>query len=394
MTTWSAYITASSDDARQVSGGTMELTGGYPNTNGSTVWVGFRFLNVTIPAGSTINSAYINLNILAADDPDVDIYGDDVDDAATFTTSSNNISGRSLTTAKVNWTASNIGVYSRKDSPDIKTIIQEIIDRPGWVSGNSIAILFDSLSSSYINYKAYDSGEGATQYAKLTIDYTSTVNVDLDKLSLTATVRPVTVVPGAVARVLDLLVADIAVQPLGVMPGAITTLLDLLGINGLAHSVDVVPGGVTIDLSRIVALLDALQLWPSVAGADIAIELARLPAAIAAKPLLVVPGMAAVDLATLAASLSALPLTVSYQAADLIIQLLRLSIAAASSPLTVAPGEVTVPLALQQATLTQINLLVFMLLGCAMATDRERYTAVAEDWLRFCATADDRTGCA
>lgn len=171
MATYSAYVTASSDDAYQ-SGSTVTLTGGYPNTNGSTVWVGFRFLNVTIPAGSTINSAYINLNILAADDPDVDIYGNDVDDAATFTTTSNDISGRALTTAKVNWTATNIGAYSRKDSPDIKTIIQEIIDRAGWSSGNAIAILFDSLSGSYINYKAYDSGEGATQYALLTIDYT------------------------------------------------------------------------------------------------------------------------------------------------------------------------------------------------------------------------------
>ena len=176
MATYSAYITASSDDARQ-SGSTMDLTGGYPNTNSSNVWVGFRFLNVDIPQGSTINSAYINLNVLAADDPDVDIYGNDVDDAATFTTTSNDISSRALTTAKVNWTASNIGTYSRKDSPDIKTIIQEIVDRAGWSSGNAIAILFDSLSSSYVNYKAYDSGEGATQYARLTIEYTSTQDV-------------------------------------------------------------------------------------------------------------------------------------------------------------------------------------------------------------------------
>lgn len=391
MATFNTSITASSDDARELGTGVIELSATTINTSGTGVWLGFRYTNVTIPPGSVITNAYQTVVTYGTnDDPNLDIYGQATDDAATFTTSSYNITGRSRTTAYVNWSATDIGTGS-KNTPDLKTIIQEIIDRPGWSSGNDIALLWDSLGSSYIAIRTYDYG---SNIPSITIEYTSTVNVDLDKLSLTATVRPVTVVPGAVARVLDLLVADIAVQPLGVMPGAIATLLDLLGINGLAHSVDVVPGGVTIDLSRIAALLDALQLWPSVAGADIAIELARLPAAIAAKPLLVVPGMAAVDLATLAASLSALPLTVSYQAADLIIQLLRLSIAAASSPLTVAPGEVTVPLALQQATLTQINLLVFMLLGCAMATDRERYTAVAEDWLRFYAMADDRTGCA
>lgn len=189
MTTFSAYVAASSDDAYQ-SGSTVTINGGYPNTNGSTVWVGFRFTNVTIPAGSTINSAYINLSILAADDPDVDIYGNDVDDAATFTTASNDISSRALTTAKVNWTATNIGAYSRKDSPDIKTIVQEIIDRAGWSSGNAIAILFDSLSSNYINFKAYDSGEGATQYAKLTIDYTPPTYDDSLTLGMARAVTP------------------------------------------------------------------------------------------------------------------------------------------------------------------------------------------------------------
>lgn len=172
MATFNGTVAASSDDARQVSGGTMELTGGYPNTNGSAVWVGFRFTNVTIPQGSTINSASIILAILANDDPDLDIYGNDVDDAATFTSTAYNISDRALTTAKVNWTASNIGAYATKSSPDIASIIQEIVDRAGWASGNDIVILFDSLSSSYINFKAYDSGEGSSAYPKITIDYT------------------------------------------------------------------------------------------------------------------------------------------------------------------------------------------------------------------------------
>ena len=111
MATFNSTVAASSDDARQISGGTMELTGGYPNTNGSATWVGFRFTNVTIPQGATINSAAVSLAILAYDDPDLDIYGDDVDDAATFTTTSNNISSRALTTASTARMSASIGAY-------------------------------------------------------------------------------------------------------------------------------------------------------------------------------------------------------------------------------------------------------------------------------------------
>lgn len=170
MASFSTSIAASSDDAREAGVGTVTLNETTPSTSGTSRWLGFRYTNVTIPAGSTINSAKQTVVIIGSNDnPDLDIYGEDTDDAATFTTTSYNITGRTLTTAKVNWTASGIGTGS-KDTPDLKTIIQEIIDRPGWSSGNDIALLWDSLSSSnYIVIYAYDNG---SNIPSITIEYT------------------------------------------------------------------------------------------------------------------------------------------------------------------------------------------------------------------------------
>lgn len=171
MTLFSAQIAASADDAQQ-SADTVTLGDNNINISATTQYGGFRFNNVTIPAGATINSADITLTTYSDsyDDPDTTIYGEDIDDAPAFTTTTNNISGRTLTTASVAWTATNIGT-ANKASPDIKSIIQEIIDRPGWTSGNDIAIIIKGNSgTSTFRVRAYDYGSG---YPQLNIDYTA-----------------------------------------------------------------------------------------------------------------------------------------------------------------------------------------------------------------------------
>ena len=171
MSTFTATITASSDDADQASS-TVDITGGALNANATTQWSGFRFLNVTIPPGSTVTASTLELDFFSGsfDDPDLTIYAHDTDDAPTFTTTANDISARTPTTATVTWTASSIGT-GIKTTPDLKTIIQEIIDRPGWTSGNDIAILYVGRSaSSFARVRSLDAGTGAP--AKLNITYT------------------------------------------------------------------------------------------------------------------------------------------------------------------------------------------------------------------------------
>ena len=76
------------------------------------------------------------------------IRGEDVDDAAQFSNSgvgSYNITSRSTTGDSVAWsppswnTIGDAGVDQR--TSDISAIIQEIVDRPGWSSGNALVII-------------------------------------------------------------------------------------------------------------------------------------------------------------------------------------------------------------------------------------------------------------
>jgi len=170
MATFNATIVASSDDARE-SAGTMNLTGANITISANSIYAGLRFLNVTIPPGSTVTAATLSLNIssLTYDDIDLDMYAEDTDDAGTFTTAASNVSGRTLTTATVQWIEGSAGAGVQV-SPDISTIIQEVIDRGGWASGNDIAIILRGRTND-CRFEAIDGASGT--YSTLDITYTA-----------------------------------------------------------------------------------------------------------------------------------------------------------------------------------------------------------------------------
>jgi hypothetical protein len=143
-------VSASSDDAEErVSGATaldstdIELV----FDAGGDQTVGMRFTGMTIPQGATILSAFVQFqedeeNTVATS---LTIQGEDVDDAATFVASSGNITSRPRTTAAVPWAPPpwtiRHEVGPNQQTPEIAAVIQEIVDRPGWVSGNSLVII-------------------------------------------------------------------------------------------------------------------------------------------------------------------------------------------------------------------------------------------------------------
>ena len=107
-------------------------------------YVGMRFLNVGILQGAAIASAELEFETdeLDTGTTDVVIYGQDVYDAATFTNTAFNISNRPATTASVAWSIPPWNTVSEKHTtPDISSIIQEIVDRPGWTSGNDMVMM-------------------------------------------------------------------------------------------------------------------------------------------------------------------------------------------------------------------------------------------------------------
>lgn len=178
MTTLSLQVSSGPDDAHE-----NNNNGGFTYTDNIRVRMtdatsstsafrgGFRFQNVTIPPGSTINSAVFVPYVQASDDPSCEIHAEDIDDSPSFETNQD-VTGRTVTTAFSDWLGDNIG-GGRKNSPDIAAVIQEVIDRPGWASGNALSIItVPKLAQTHaFTCGVYDADP--TQSAQLEIDYTA-----------------------------------------------------------------------------------------------------------------------------------------------------------------------------------------------------------------------------
>jgi hypothetical protein len=124
-----------------------------------------RFVSTGIPQGATITSATLTLTITAAVSADPTdsvllVTGDDVDDSPALSASHRPSSGWTNTTATA--TANNMAVGPLEI--DVTTIVQEIVNRPGF-SGGAIAFkLGISGSDTYwdINFADYDADTLAT----------------------------------------------------------------------------------------------------------------------------------------------------------------------------------------------------------------------------------------
>ena len=144
---------------------------------------GMRFTNITIPKGASITEAYLTLRADVSEDGatcNTRISAEDVDDAPTFANDAAAFDTRwaARTTARVNW--DNIAAWVEDtdyDSPDIKTVIQEVIDRDGWASGQDMVIFwedFEDRSTPYANRplrRAYAYDASTTYCPKLVITY-------------------------------------------------------------------------------------------------------------------------------------------------------------------------------------------------------------------------------
>ena len=177
-TDFSAQVTPTSDDAEQ-NGSSVDISSSYLDLffNAGVDYVGVRFQNVTIPAGATINAAVIRFtsgfNKSTGTNGSITINCEDADDASTFTTGSNNISGRTLTTASSSWSNEVAWLLNQPyDTPDFSQAVQEVVDRGGWASGNAMAIVL-TVNSSTAGHRSAYSRNGSSGWApELRITYT------------------------------------------------------------------------------------------------------------------------------------------------------------------------------------------------------------------------------
>jgi hypothetical protein len=140
--------------------------------------VGLQF-PVSIPQGAIITSAYLEVEAAsgATNDPGMDILVADEDTVSAFTTGLPHLEDRyDWVNTSVHWDPSAWTANTRYTSPDLKELVQKVISRSGWTSGNYICIMMDYIWSGSTEYRAWNNVKGTAGYdtvdrARIFVDY-------------------------------------------------------------------------------------------------------------------------------------------------------------------------------------------------------------------------------
>lgn len=145
---------------------------------------GFRFQDITVPQGATINAetyAEVYVHTTDSDDINCKIYAHDTDNSDDFSDNAHIISesDRPRTTAYASWVQDSIGTGFQGSSIELQSVIQEIIDRPGWALDNNLTLLYiaNTDADKTTTILTYDSS--SSQGAKLHIEYTAGAAEDI-----------------------------------------------------------------------------------------------------------------------------------------------------------------------------------------------------------------------
>ncbi len=153
----------------QLVGGTLELGGDH---------IGLRFTNITIPSGSVVASAWLAVTGKAPGGaaPALTLVAESADDSAPIAPVAGALTTRPRTGSSVAWTPPVIVADAEQVSPSVVGLVQEVVDRAGWRSGNAITfiILGQGLASTPGVY-SYESSQsaGGGRAAKLYIETTN-----------------------------------------------------------------------------------------------------------------------------------------------------------------------------------------------------------------------------
>ncbi|MCC7411006.1 MAG: VWA domain-containing protein [Gammaproteobacteria bacterium] len=155
-----AQIFDNGDDAEQsVSTGGISLTSTTFDLK-STQVNGLRFRDINIPKNATILAADLtfvskNIDTSAAS---IVFKGEAADDSLSFNTNNSNISGRATTAASVTWNAPSFESTNQAfTTSDLKTIVQELVNRANWSAGNNMTFIQSATSGTRRAYSRDDS---------------------------------------------------------------------------------------------------------------------------------------------------------------------------------------------------------------------------------------------
>jgi hypothetical protein len=153
----------------------LEL-GSEGDSDSSRQLVGIRFQSVSIPQGAVITNAYIEFTAdeVYSGTTNLIIEGEDHDNAPIFVNLNGEMATRTRTAASVSWsdvpawgTVGETGV--KQQTPDLSTIVQEIVDRPEW-AGNAMVFFITGTGK---RVAESNSGSELDKHPLLHVEYTT-----------------------------------------------------------------------------------------------------------------------------------------------------------------------------------------------------------------------------
>ena len=127
--------------------------------------VGVRF-HVTVPQGAIITKAFIQFTAEKDDEETnsagVFIFAEDADNSQTFSTNTNDITSRAKTISQENWfipqwTLSGTDAGPAQRTPDLSSLVQEVVNRGGWSSNNAMSFIFITYNDGDRDTKTFES---------------------------------------------------------------------------------------------------------------------------------------------------------------------------------------------------------------------------------------------
>ncbi|MFT6926889.1 MAG: hypothetical protein ACJAZP_002509 [Psychromonas sp.] len=171
-----SQVSSSTDDAEErkgtidISSSDLELI----EEGNSAQTVGVRFANLTIPENAVISKAYIQYTVdeRSDDNANLTIHGESIANAPRFSDVDYNISARTKTNTSVLWSPAvwnTVGAAGEDQrTPDLSSIVQEIISKTGWESDNAIAFILSGAGTRIA--ESYDGDQAGA--AQLYLEYT------------------------------------------------------------------------------------------------------------------------------------------------------------------------------------------------------------------------------
>jgi hypothetical protein len=167
-----AVAAAADDGLETVSGSVKVVSVVIPVGRASLT--AFRFAGIDIPRGAVIQSAVLYLFTLGNDGKAIHVRyrGERSADSAPLSLAAGDLSSRSKTTAFIDGSPPPWPLREFSASPDLSTVIHEIVAQPGWQPGNSLTLFVaDNGSAASRSVGAFESRPSPTRAAQLVVTY-------------------------------------------------------------------------------------------------------------------------------------------------------------------------------------------------------------------------------